>query len=70
MSKLLNFTVGNYRSFNENRTFTFSGAAGFNCVRPDDMQPVSNVSAVYGANSSGKSNLINAMSTMRRIMRE
>ncbi len=70
MSKLLNFTVGNYRSFNENRTFTFCRTDGESGVYDHAKRGISQISAVYGANSSGKSNLIDAMATMRELVTE
>lgn len=65
---LLEFTVGNYRSFYEKRTLSL-------CAQGLQEEPMSNVIkqgkysilrsvAVYGANSSGKSNLIKALRQM------
>lgn len=73
MAKLLQFTVGNYRSFNFERTFTFVPTS----IQDDPKESIasrrkhrfSTVSAVYGANSSGKSNLIEAIATMSYIVR-
>lgn len=73
MPKLLTFTVGNFRSFLQNRTFTFcvpeSGAQKETDGKPHEAAgELNKVSAVYGANSSGKSNLVKAMSAMRNIV--
>ncbi|MBR4787936.1 MAG: ATP-binding protein [Bacteroidales bacterium] len=65
---LLEFTVGNYRSFYDNRTFSMLSQK----ISEEAKENVNHVLsydilktlAVYGANSSGKSNLINAMQTM------
>lgn len=72
MATLLQFTVGNYRSFNFERTFTFVPKS----IQDEPKESIastwkhrfSTVSAVYGANSSGKSNLINAIATMSYIV--
>ncbi len=72
MPKLLQFTIGNYRSFNDERTFTFVPTS----IQDEPKESVgstwkyrfSTVSAVYGANSSGKSNLVRAISTMSYIV--
>jgi len=73
MAKLLQFTVGNYRSFNSERTFTFVPTA----IKDEPKESIastwkyrfSTVSAVYGANSSGKSNLTDAIAMMSYIVR-
>lgn len=72
MLKLLQFTVGNFRSFNNKRTFTFVPTA----IKDEPQESVANdkgyrystISAVYGANSSGKSNLADAMSCMKHLI--
>lgn len=73
MAKLLQFSVGNYRSFNSERTFTFVPTS----IKDEPKESIasiwkyrfSTVSAVYGANSSGKSNLTDAIATMSHIIR-
>lgn len=73
MSKLLQFTVGNYRSFNIKRTFTFVPTP----IKDEPKDSVirmgkyrfSTVSAIYGANSSGKSNLADSIAMMNYIIR-
>jgi AAA15 family ATPase/GTPase len=72
MATLLQFTVGNYRSFNKVRTFS---------MVPNSIQdtPKENVialghykylttAAIYGANSSGKSNLVMALAAMKSMV--
>ena len=69
---LLEFTVGNYRSFNKKCTLSFE-------AQSITDQPQTNIAkfgkykvlkttAIYGANSSGKSNLINAINAMGRTV--
>lgn len=72
MAKLLQFTIGNFRSFNRERTFTFAPTS----IQDEPKESVasirkyrfSTISAVYGANSSGKSNLTNALYMMGYIV--
>ncbi|MBO7054630.1 MAG: ATP-binding protein [Bacteroidales bacterium] len=66
---LLEFTVGNYRSFYEKKTFSML-AQGLSEEAKDNVTSllsydILKTMAVYGANSSGKSNLINAIQTMK-----
>lgn len=69
---LLEFTVGNFRSFYEKKTFSM-------LAQSLKEEPKENVAkelsynvlktvAVYGANSSGKSNLVKALQTMRSVV--
>lgn len=65
---LLEFTVGNYRSFFQKKTLSLY-AQGLKEEAKDNVATLSSYSvlktlAVYGANSSGKSNLVNALHTM------
>lgn len=65
---LLEFTVGNYRSFYKKRTLSLQ-AQGLSeepktNVMKINTHKVLRTIAVYGANSSGKSNLVNALQTM------
>lgn len=74
---LIEFSVGNYRSFKEPVTFSMVAA---NLVAKDKKLNDSNVfaldeslkllksAAIYGANASGKSNLAAALSFMKRFM--
>ncbi len=70
---LVNFTVKNFRSFKEERTFSMEASsikehekavikAGYHRLLP--------LTIIYGANSSGKSNLIFAIYTMQRMVKE
>ncbi len=65
---LLDFTVGSYRSFYEKRTLTLQ-AQKLSEAATDNVATVSSHNvlktlAVYGANSSGKTNLITAINSM------
>ncbi|MEA5597987.1 ATP-binding protein [Rivularia sp. UHCC 0363] len=74
---LIEFSVGNYRSFKERVTFSMVAA---NIVAKDKELDENNVfavdkelkllksAAIYGANASGKSNLAKALSFMRWFM--
>lgn len=69
---LLEFTVGNFLSFKEkNRLSLYATAvkefSDTNVIDIDRYQLLKGA-VIYGANSSGKSNLIRAMSTMRRLV--
>ncbi|MDF5713217.1 MAG: AAA family ATPase [Rhizonema sp. NSF051] len=73
----IEFSVGNYRSFKEQVTFSMVAA---NLVAQDKKLDENNVfevdddlkllksAAIYGANASGKSNLAKALSFMRWFM--
>lgn len=65
MNALLRFTIENFRSFAERKSLVLSH-------EPLDGRSSSlsylRVCALYGANSSGKSNLINALARMRYII--
>lgn len=68
---LISFTVSNFRSFKESRTFSMKAASiqeFKDFVREDCETNVLPVVAFYGANSSGKSNLLRAMQTMRGVL--
>jgi uncharacterized protein len=74
---LIEFSVGNYRSFKEKVTFSMVAA---NLVSQDKNLDTSNVfavdkelslvksAAIYGANASGKSNLAKALNFMKWFM--
>ena len=69
---LLDFTVGNYRSFYEEKSFSalsqsLSEAATDNVANVLSYNVLKTV-AFYGANSSGKSNLVRALQTMRDVV--
>lgn len=69
---LLDFTVKNYRSFKDERTFSMEA-----CSIKEHEQSVINegehrllpLAVLYGANSSGKSNLIKAIYVMNRMVK-
>jgi AAA15 family ATPase/GTPase len=74
---LIEFSVGNYRSFKEKVTFSMVAA---NLVAKDKKLDENNVftinedlkllksAAIYGANASGKSNLAKALAFMTNFM--
>lgn len=72
-SVLLRFSLENYRSFTTRKSISFIPAS----IKDSPITNVMNLedhkylrtSAIYGANSSGKSNLIKAMGTMKLIVR-
>ena len=68
---LVNFTVENYRSFKEERTFSMEACS----IKEHKESVISKgkynllpLAILYGANSSGKSNLFRAIATMWRII--
>jgi len=74
---LIEFSVGNYRSFKDQVTFSMVAA---NLVAKDKKLDENNVftvdkelkllksAAIYGANASGKSNLAKALAFMKWFM--
>lgn len=71
---LIEFSVGNYKSFKEIVTFSMVGASitakdktldANNLFTVDDELRLLKSAAVYGANASGKSNLVDALRFMR-----
>ncbi len=61
---LIQFTVGNYRSFKEKQTLSMLATkvgGQEECVREVGKYKLLTSAAIYGANASGKSNLIQAM---------
>jgi len=69
---LLEFTVGSYKSFYDNKTFSLQ-AQKLSEVNNDNIvnelqYNILKTMAVYGANSSGKSNLINALQSMKECV--
>nr|WP_195462041.1 ATP-binding protein [Alistipes sp. D31t1_170403_E11] len=68
---LINFTVGNYRSFKERKSLSMEATAikeHNEYVKIRGNLKLLPSAVLYGANSSGKSNLIKALSTFRRII--
>ena len=69
---LVNFTVKNYRSFKQERTFGMEASS----IKEHKKSVINKgkykllpLAVFYGANSSGKSNFILAISTMRSMVR-
>lgn len=65
---LLEFTVGNFLSFKDKKTFSLE-AGGIKTILPDNVvqngkYKVLRSAAIYGANSSGKSNFVKALDFM------
>lgn len=68
---LLSFTVGNFRSFKENKTFSLKATSiqeNKRFVREDNNFKLLPSVAIYGANSSGKSNLLSALGMMKNVL--
>jgi uncharacterized protein len=74
---LLEFNVGNFRSFKDRTTFSMVAASlssqdkeldEHNVIVVDDELSLLKSAAIYGANGSGKSNLAAAFRVMRRII--
>lgn len=67
---LIEFTVGNFLSFHTKRTLSFKAAAISDLDHTFDAGRYKLLPAavVYGANSSGKSNLLKALATMRNVL--
>ena len=68
---LINFTVGNFRSFKEKRTLSMEATAIkelHETVITKKKYRLLPSAVIYGANSSGKSNLMEAIATMKRII--
>jgi hypothetical protein len=77
MAVLLEFTVGNFRSFKDPVTLSMAAADiessnreldEENTSQTDDGLCLLKTAALYGANASGKSNFIRAMAGMRRAV--
>jgi uncharacterized protein len=69
---LIKFSVGNFLSFKDIKTLSLI-AAGINDYKDANIITTDRLSiikgaVIYGANASGKSNFIRAMSTMKRIV--
>ncbi|MDS3862050.1 ATP-binding protein [Thermosynechococcaceae cyanobacterium BACA0444] len=74
---LIEFTVGNYRSFKEKVTFSMvatnlmsknKSLDETNVFKVDEKLSLLKSAAIYGANASGKSNLAKALAFMRWFM--
>ena len=66
---IIEFTVGNFLSFNEKRTLSFEAQGGVSELKDNfftfEKQNLLRSIVLYGANSSGKSNLIKALDRMK-----
>jgi AAA15 family ATPase/GTPase len=66
---IIEFTIGNFLSFNEKRTLSFEARGGVSELKDNfftfEKQKLLRSVVLYGANSSGKSNLIQAFATMK-----
>ena len=68
---LIEFTVGNYLSFDEPQTLSLEAARiteSPDSIIDHDGRKVLKSAVLYGANSSGKSNLLNAIGKMRTMV--
>ena len=74
---LIQFSIGNYKSFHQIVTFSMVAAAltskdkcldDHNVFKVDDELSLLKSAAIYGANASGKSNLIAAIEFMRQFV--
>ncbi|HOE39137.1 MAG TPA: ATP-binding protein [Bacteroidales bacterium] len=69
---LLEFSVGNFLSFRERKTLNLVASSINDYKETNTINSERHVvlkgAVIYGANASGKSNFIRAMSTMRRIV--
>lgn len=72
---LIEFSVANYRSLKDRQTFSMSMAKGdelaqsncFEVFAPGSLKLLRSA-AIYGPNASGKSNFLDALDTMKRIV--
>lgn len=66
---LVEFTLGNFLSFNEKKTLSFKAQGGVSELKENfftfEKQNLLRSIVLYGANSSGKSNLIKALGRMK-----
>lgn len=72
MTTLLQFTVGNFRSFHRKRTFSMMPTSIQDTPKESviitEQYKYLTSAAIYGANSSGKSNLISAFAVMKLVV--
>ena len=69
---LLNFAVTNYRSIKERQVFSLMAVEGLpheeSLIRSKDGIPILPVALLFGANASGKSNILQAFGMMRQMV--
>ena len=70
---LIDFTVSNFRSIKEPQTLsmlaTKAGENPDNVIKVDDSLRVLKTAVIYGANGSGKSNVIKALNAFKSLLR-
>src|SRR5262245_19733218 len=70
---LIDFTVENYRSYRDAKTFSLMASQAKELANnmayvPEIGRALLCVAAVYGPNASGKSNLLEAMNTLSELL--
>lgn len=72
---LIQFSVSNWRSVKENQTLSLVLAKGTELIASNSFTPTAPATpsllrsaAIYGANAAGKSNLLRAMQTMKKMV--
>ncbi len=71
---LLSFSVENFRSFQAEETLNLLAAKGFEaehphyCEIPNTKEHALRVASLYGANGAGKSNLVQAIALLKRLV--
>lgn len=70
MSTLLSFTVENFRSIAEQKTIVLTPDPSLSGTADDCDEGHLRTVAIYGANSSGKSNLIHALGAMTQLVHD
>lgn len=69
---LLNFAATNYRSIKERQVFSLMAVEGLpheeSLIRSKDNIPILPVALLFGANASGKSNILRAFGTMKHVV--
>jgi hypothetical protein len=64
---LLSFRFANHRSFRDEQQLNLMPVYGSDAAQPADLEPVRTV-GIFGANASGKSNCLDALAFMRRMV--
>ncbi len=64
---LLSFRFANHRSFRDEQQLNLMPVYGSDAGQPTNLEPVRTV-GIFGANASGKSNCLNALAFMRRMV--
>ena len=70
---LIDFTVENFRSYRDAKTLSLTASSAKelpdNLIKLTDTERLLRTAAIYGANASGKSNLLAAMYTLSELLR-